>query len=43
MEDVGSANGTFLNGTRVEKGVQHPLHEGDKVRFGKTEFVFTYN
>ena len=43
MEDLGSANGTFLNGTRVEKGVQHPLREGDKVRFGKTEFLFTYN
>jgi hypothetical protein len=41
LEDLGSSNGTFLNGTRLEKGVEHPLQNGDKVRFGKTEFVFS--
>ncbi|MHB2015922.1 MAG: FHA domain-containing protein [Candidatus Xenobia bacterium] len=41
LEDLGSSNGTFLNTARLEKGVEHPLKEGDKVRFGKTEFVFS--
>lgn len=41
LEDLGSSNGTFLNSVRLEKGVEHPLKDGDKVRFGKTEFVFS--
>ena len=41
LEDLGSSNGTFLNNARLDKGVEHPLKDGDKVRFGKTEFVFS--
>jgi VWFA-related protein len=37
--DVGSANGTFVNDERVEE--PHRLENGDVVRFGETEFVFT--
>jgi hypothetical protein len=38
LEDLGSTNGTFLNEERVE-GPQ-PLHQGDRVRIGDSEFTF---
>ena len=37
--DVGSANGTFVNDERIEEPRQ--LQNGDAVRFGDAEFVFT--
>lgn len=37
MEDLGSRNGTFVNGTRIQR---HALTDGDVVRIGGTEFVF---
>ena len=37
--DIGSANGTFVNGERLE--APRPLNNGDVVRFGEAEFVFT--
>jgi pSer/pThr/pTyr-binding forkhead associated (FHA) protein len=37
--DVGSANGTFVNGERIEEPRQ--LENGDAIRFGDAEFVFT--
>ncbi len=40
FEDVGSANGSFVNNTRMAKGVQQPLKDGDQVRLGKTEMIF---
>lgn len=36
--DLGSTNGTFVNGRRVETPVE--LHAGDVVRIGKTSFGF---
>jgi len=36
IEDVGSTNGTFVNGSRVD-GVTE-LHDGDVVRFGSVEW-----
>ena len=39
-EDVGSSNGSWINDTRAQAGVQHPMQHGDKVRIGKTEFIF---
>lgn len=40
LEDLGSANGTFVNGERVTRCV---LHDGDKVRLGHTTVLkFTY-
>src|SRR5918998_2742061 len=36
IEDLGSTNGTFVNGEKVE-GVQ-PLSDGDEVRIGNTVF-----
>jgi sigma-B regulation protein RsbU (phosphoserine phosphatase) len=38
LKDLGSANGTYLNGTRVEQDL--PLHSGDRIRIGDTELVF---
>lgn len=36
--DLASANGTFVNGQRVEQ--PHTLNDGDIVRFGDVEFMF---
>ncbi len=37
VEDCGSSNGTFVNGTRVQTAT---LRHGDEVRFGKTVMRF---
>src|SRR5437763_10945066 len=38
LKDLGSANGTYLNGSRVENELR--LHAGDRIRLGDTEIVF---
>jgi pSer/pThr/pTyr-binding forkhead associated (FHA) protein len=38
IEDTGSKNGVFVNGSRAKKAVQ--LKNGDKVAFGPLEYVF---
>jgi hypothetical protein len=38
LEDLGSTNGTYLNGEPLA-GPQ-PLHDGDSIRIGDSEFVF---
>lgn len=38
LKDLGSANGTYLNGSRVERDEQ--LKGGDRIRLGDTEIVF---
>ena len=38
LKDLGSANGTYLNGTRVEH--DQLLKTGDRIRLGDTEIVF---
>ena len=38
LRDLGSVNGTYLNGARVERDV--PLKPGDRIRLGDTEIVF---
>jgi subtilisin family serine protease len=34
VTDLGSSNGTFVNGARIPARVPHPLRSGDRVRFG---------
>jgi pSer/pThr/pTyr-binding forkhead associated (FHA) protein len=35
VEDLGSANGTFLNGQRLTPYLPHPLHDGDELQAGR--------
>ena len=39
MADLGSTNGTFVNGARVDRPT--PLSDGDEVRFGRIRARFT--
>ena len=36
--DLESSNGTFVNGRRLTSGQAHPLHNGESVRMGASEF-----
>jgi pSer/pThr/pTyr-binding forkhead associated (FHA) protein len=36
-EDVGTTNGTFVNGTRIKTGEPVTLKAGDKLKFGSVE------
>ena len=38
LYDLGSANGTFVNGKRID--APEALADGDTVRFGEVEFAF---
>ena len=40
LEDLGSTNGTRLNGKTIKEGESHKLHNGDKVRFGSIETIY---
>jgi predicted component of type VI protein secretion system len=40
VEDLGSANGTFLNDRRLPGGVPTRLRNGDRVRIGKVQCNF---
>jgi diguanylate cyclase (GGDEF)-like protein len=41
IEDLGSRNGTFVNGQRLDRSV--PLHDGDKIQLSSTTILkFTY-
>ncbi len=40
IEGIGTTNGTFLNGTRLETAVPAPIRSGDKLRFGLVEVEF---
>ena len=39
-EEIGTMNGTFLNGTRLETGVPTEMTPGDEVRCGLVQLVF---
>jgi FHA domain/Double zinc ribbon len=39
VEDVGSANGTYLNNTQLPPGTRHPLRNGDRICLGKGDLV----
>lgn len=36
LEDLGSTNGTFVNGQKVSKTI---LNDGDKLKIGRVEFL----
>jgi hypothetical protein len=38
IRDLGSRNGTFVNGERISR--EHALRPGDEIRIGRTRFVF---
>jgi serine/threonine protein kinase len=40
VEDLGSTNGTFLNGAKLTPHQKNTLETGDKVRFGQIELEF---
>jgi signal transduction histidine kinase len=42
LEDLGSQNGTFINGVMIEQG-KMPVRVGDRVQFGSTIFVFAHH
>jgi Cyclic nucleotide-binding domain/FHA domain len=39
-EEVGTTNGTFVNGQRITTGASVPVKAGDKLRFGSVEVEF---
>ena len=39
-EGIGTMNGTFVNGNRLETGVPVEIHDGDEVRFGVVNLTF---
>jgi CRP-like cAMP-binding protein len=39
-EEIGTMNGTFINGERVETGVPVEFHDGDELRFGLIKTIF---
>ncbi len=41
IEDLGSANGTFLNGQRLTPYLPHPLHDGDELQLGRVRIRVT--
>jgi CRP-like cAMP-binding protein len=40
QEEVGTANGTFVRGTRLATGKEHEIEHGDRLRLGLVELVF---
>lgn len=39
VEDVGSANGTYVNRLPLTVGTKHPLRKGDRISLGKGDLV----
>jgi CRP-like cAMP-binding protein len=39
VEEIGTLNGTFINGRRLRTAVPEEISDGDKLRFGLVEFV----
>ncbi|MBI4586885.1 MAG: GGDEF domain-containing protein [Planctomycetes bacterium] len=42
IEDLGSRNGTFVNGQPVPKNQKVPIRDGDKIFIGETALKFTF-
>jgi len=39
FEEIGTANGTFVNGRRISSGVKEEVRDGDELRFGGVTLV----
>lgn len=39
-EEIGTSNGTFVNGERITTGVKVEIHDGDEVWFGRVKTVY---
>ncbi len=42
FEDLGSANGSYVNGELMMKGAKQLLKDGDLIKLGKTEVIFSF-
>jgi hypothetical protein len=42
LSDLGSSNGTFLNGFKITQHDQHPLNDWDKIRIAATVFTLRF-
>ncbi|HHV30105.1 FHA domain-containing protein [Acetivibrio mesophilus] len=40
IKDMGSKNGTFVNGVRLNEGEIIPLKDGDNIKIGHVKFLF---
>jgi pSer/pThr/pTyr-binding forkhead associated (FHA) protein len=40
LSDLGSSNGTFVNGQLIERAEEKCLTNGDKIKMGNIEFLF---
>ncbi|MBK9967833.1 MAG: FHA domain-containing protein [Holophagales bacterium] len=40
IEEIGTMNGTFVNGNRIATGAPTPIHDGDRLRFGLVDLTF---
>jgi CRP-like cAMP-binding protein len=40
VEEIGTMNGTFVNGKRIATGSPVSLHDGDRLRFGLVDLTF---
>ena len=40
IKDMGSSNGTLVNGERVSEASFHPLHDGDEIQIGDTLLAY---
>ena len=40
IEDLNSTNGTWINGEQLTPRTPYVLHEGDKISFAETEYIF---
>jgi pSer/pThr/pTyr-binding forkhead associated (FHA) protein len=43
IEDLGSTNGTSVDGAAVAAGTLRPLHAGARLRLGDIELAFRYS
>lgn len=42
IADLGSSNGTSVNGVLIERGRRKPVRSGDRIRFGDVDFVIEF-